>query len=310
VFNIFTFQITIAKLQKIMKTQKYFLVFIHKCNFLNNFSVKQTEKSKVKSKKQLNMKRTILFVSLCSLLLLSCGTRMRRNDIRKDSSSQSAVERKVGKFEKILLFSNCNVHYIQGDVTSVRIVGNAKDVENIETACDGTTLTINSSNRRKFLRIGREGSVDVYITSPDLISVTVKGAGGFDVKGKLDTDTLDVNVDGAGDIKIPNVICDDFNTILKGAGDVDVDRLECSSSDIQLFGAGDINIRQFNVNNSDISVFGVGDVDIDFNNCNKVKCKLFGVGDISLKGNVKELQKELKGTGSINVDKLHVLSCK
>lgn len=33
-----------------MKTQKYFVRFRYKCNFLNNISVKQAKRSKVKSK--------------------------------------------------------------------------------------------------------------------------------------------------------------------------------------------------------------------------------------------------------------------
>lgn len=253
------------------------------------------------------MKRSILFVGLCSLLLVSCGTRMRRNDVRTDSNRQSKVERNAGTFDKISIFASCNVHYIQGNVTSVRLIGNAEDIENVETNYNQNTLIIRPSSKRRFLGIGREGSVDVYITSPDLISVTVKGAGGFDVKGKLDTDTLHVSVEGAGDVNIPNIICDAFNIVLNGAGDVNVDHLESSSSNIQLYGAGDIKIGQFNVDNSSISVFGVGGVDVDFNNCNRVKCELFGVGDVLLKGNVRDFQKTLKGTGSINVDGLHVL---
>ncbi|MCH4148778.1 MAG: DUF2807 domain-containing protein [Prevotella sp.] len=251
------------------------------------------------------MKKSILLLSLCSLLFVSCGRRVRINGFESDNGPDTSVVRKVKNFEKIAIFSACDVHYTQGNTTSVRIVGNADDIKDVEVESDGTTLTLMPSGRERIFGRGEGHTLEVYITTPDLTGITVKGAGGFDMKGKLDTDVLTMNVEGAGDVSIPDVICDTFNITVKGAGDVDVERLECAESNVQLFGAGDIDLKQYNVKNSDISVFGVGNVDVTFIHCGKAKCQLFGVGDISLKGDVQQLQKMVKGTtGSIDTDEL------
>jgi hypothetical protein len=212
----------------------------------------------------------------------------------------------VRNFDKIVLNASCDVHYVQGNVPSVRISGPSDVVKNIVTECDGTTLTIKYSKVFSLLQLSNQGNVAVFVTSPDLIDVTMNGSGDFTADGKIDSDTLNVSLFGSGDVYLSNIICDKMNTLLKGSGDVDIKRLECQESTIFLSGAGDIDVKQYHVAKSNVTLRGVGDIDLDLNDCGSADCELYGVGDITLKGNVKTFKQNVMGTGNIDSEELKV----
>ena len=231
------------------------------------------------------MKKKLYFVFALSLvgLLSSCVKVVNRPEVRKEEEKNV----KVRQFNRIKVSAFCDVHYEQGDSLSVRIVGSQKSMSRLRTICDGTTLTIEQTKRAKCTDLGRYGDVDVYVTSPDLVEVSMNGAGDFKVKSHLDTDTFNVRMEGAGDIEIEDLICDQIHVTLKGAGDVELKNVIASYSDIRLK--------------------GVGDVKVNFKRCDRVTCELEGVGDIKVAGQVGRIRHDVKGTGTIDLDDLHVL---
>lgn len=237
-------------------------------------------------------------------MLQSCAADKDTGSVQ-DKKEQVEVSRKARYFSQVDISALCDVHFIQGDRPSVRIVGDRRDVENIITVYNGEELSIRSKSMRdSFLFSEKREAVQVYITSPDLIRVSMRGAGDFEVSGKLDTDTIDIRLKGAGNVHLPDVICDRIAVSLNGVGEVDLDKVQCDVASLSLRGAGEIDANLFKVGHTDINLLGTGEMDIHFNDCLSAVCELKGIGEIELKGSVKTLRKTRKGTGSIDTDGL------
>lgn len=242
------------------------------------------------------------FIVLCiSMMAMSC-----RKDFCREKKQMVTSERIVHEFEKIVINTNCDVHFTQGDQIGVKIVGPENAVKTLVSECKGMTLTLYHTAKYELFDLGCSPEVDVYITAPDLIGVTLKGSGDFVVEGHLDTDTLAVELNGTGDMKIKSLICDEVNASVRGAYDLNIGSLQCSTSNFKLYGVGDINIAETKVNKTFIQLKGVGDVNVDFNQCGTATCLLYGVGDIKLKGSLRSLDKTVRGTGNIDTEHLRI----
>lgn len=204
-----------------------------------------------------------------------------------DSGREITSVRSVHPFDHIEIKGLCDVKYKQGDSFGVKIVGNKDMVNHILTEFDGRKLSIKPTDGKMNFSLRRRKRIPVvYVTSPDLVGIRMEGAGDFEVEGLLDTDTLKVYLKGAGDVDLNRVICDEAYITLMGMGDIDIDGLTAQRSVLVLK--------------------GVGDVDINFENSGTAVCRLQGVGDIKLSGDLKNLQKTVKGTGSVNVKNLRL----
>jgi hypothetical protein len=153
-----------------------------------------------------------------------------------------------------------------------------------------------------------EGQAEIYVTSPDLVSVRLSGSGDFTAEQRIDTDQMEVVLRGSGDMRIKDLICDDCHVELIGSGDIDIDRLETKESDVTLVGSGDIVIGLWRVLSTHLSLKGSGDIKVDFNEgCQAVNSELRGSGDITLRGVVSQFKMQKTGSGDIDTDHLKML---
>ena len=210
----------------------------------------------------------------------------------KNGKSISYDGRKVTKklkslpyFNKIVLDGALDVEFSQASRGGVAIKGRKSIVENVKVKVKNQTLYL-SLDEKDWFRVDRSEKADIYVSSPDLISVVMRGAGDFEAKNLLDTDTLNVELNGAGNIDFDRIVCDEAYLVVKGAGNLEVDKLTA--------------------NRTKIAMLGVGNADVEFKNAGHVDCLLSGVGNIDLEGTVKSLSKNVRGTGNIDTTELMV----
>ena len=210
----------------------------------------------------------------------------------KNGKSISYDGRKVTKqlkslpyFNKIVLDGALDVEFSQASRGGVAIKGRKSIVENVKVKVKNQTLYL-SLDEKDWFRVDHSEKADIYVSSPDLISVVMRGAGDFEAKNLLDTDTLNVELNGAGNIDFDRIVCDEAYLIVKGAGNLEVDKLTA--------------------NRTKIAMLGVGNADVEFVNAGHVDCLLSGVGNIDLEGTVKSLSKNVRGTGNIDTTELMV----
>lgn len=210
----------------------------------------------------------------------------------KNGKSISYDGRKVTKqlkslpyFNKIVLDGALDVEFSQASRGGVAVKGRKSIVENVKVKVKNQTLYL-SLDDKDWFRVDHSEKADIYVSSPDLISVVMRGAGDFEAKNLLDTDTLNVELNGAGNIDFDRIVCDEAYLVVKGAGNLEVDKLTA--------------------NRTKIAMLGVGNADVEFKNAGHVDCLLSGVGNIDLEGTVKSLSKNVRGTGNIDTTELMV----
>lgn len=240
----------------------------------------------------MTMNRKIQFLTMMAVLvgLTSCTScKVSRWHVE---TSQASETRTLRGFERIELLGSLDVKYQQADSFSVEVSAPEQYLDKVETIVEGNRLVLRMKGDGKFINFGvSDGDgVKVYVTSPDLIGVTLRGSGDFECVHLVDTDNLDITLNGSGDIKFADVICDRVNVSLVGSGDVDM-------REVKTLWAG-------------VSVVGSGDVKMRFENSGKVEANITGSGDITLKGTVSNYQYNVRGSGDMHTDELKITNGK
>ena len=230
-------------------------------------------------------------------------------EIKTTTTEEKRVteERNIKGFKSIKVEGAPNVHYKQDTAWSVKVIAQKDIIKNVRTEVIDGRLVVSQTPQKSFLiKVGgntivdASSDVDVVVSSPDIIGINMLGSGCFIAMGNINTDKLNICLQGSGDIKCSDIICDTIHTQLKGSGDIVVSKVDAFSSDISLIGSGDIKLTQHNVNTTKINLKGSGDIVVNSDNCGSVDCELNGSGDIRLAGDVKSLNRKTNGSGEIS----------
>jgi len=229
------------------------------------------------------MKKQVLLL-VAAAALAACTGRIgapRQGELQEE-------RRQLTGFERIELMGAIDVKYRQADSCSVVVKAPEKMLRQVEARVEDGRLFLNMRGYGKLVNFGRGDGDDVtvYVTSPDLIGIALRGSGDFDAKGPVDTDTLSIELRGSGDIDFADVICDEARVSLVGSGDVELERLVARTTRIELVGSGDVKAR--------------------LERSGLVETTLTGSGDIKLAGNIESLRRQVRGSGSVNTKGLTI----
>lgn len=196
--------------------------------------------------------------------------------------------RNLKGFERIEQLGSIDVKYAQADSFSVVVEATGKMMDCVQTRVEGNKLIVNMKGNSSLFNVDWNDTreVTVYVTSPDFLGIELRGSGDFDCERLLDTDTLGIALKGSGDIKFGSIVCDQANVSLVGSGDVEVGRLTAQRAAADLIGSGDIQLN--------------------LDRCGRVEARLKGSGDITLRGNVRNIRRQVIGSGDIDTDGLTV----
>lgn len=268
-------------------------------------------------------KRVFSFVMLVAICVACTACYYSSSDLKADRSFVKRVV-KVGYFCKIESYTSADIKFVQGKTSSVRIEGTKSLVDNLDVKQKGETLVITTKVRG--IRFVGQSRLTVYVSSPDITSVYLKGSGYFVAQSNIDTDALDVELSGSGDVDLRNVLCDNISLRLRGSGDVKAQTIDCAAANLELSGSGDLDVKMLKARKAvaalrgsgdldatlsgvpdvQASLFGSGDLDLNFINCGNADIDLRGSGDIELKGTLRTLNTNKKGSGDIDRSELRL----
>ena len=239
------------------------------------------------------MKIKYLFFVFIAFLLTSCSCSRENMSFKFGDFGPKVTEsRSLRGFEGIEVYGSPTVYYQQADSFSVKVKGPKDIVDNIITEVSDGKLTIRNRGKIGMFNInfGGDYTLAVYVTSPDLVSVSLAGSGDFISERTVDTDNITINLKGSGDIQFSSLLCDRCNLEVVGSGDASIRNLDTRETDVTLIGSGDINLRQQNAASTRITLRGSGDVNVEFaKGCGSVDAQLMGSGDIDLRGTVQSI---------------------
>lgn len=250
-----------------------------------------------------DMKKILMAVVAMTLLAATASA-----NVNSEGEQRVEERRSLKGFERIEQQGSIDVKYQQGSTFSVVVRAPRSVVKKVQTRVEGNKLIVGVKGESRIVRFGwsKSDDVTVYVTSPDLIGVELRGSGDFECKTHLDTDCLDISVKGSGDMDFYDIICDKINVSLVGSGDVDIRKVVTQQSDIQLVGSGDVKVSQQQSKLTRIALKGSGDIKVNCRNCGRVESKLLGSGDITLTGDVSTHQSTKRGSGDLHTDGLVV----
>jgi Putative auto-transporter adhesin, head GIN domain len=254
------------------------------------------------------------------------------NNQTKGSGVTKEESRAVANFSQLTLALPANVTITQGATESLTISTDDNLLPLMSTRVVNNELLIEGDKNRGF---STKQEIKIRLMVKSLNNIKIKGSG--DVHGdQLKSDRLDIAIEGSGDVKFNTIRADQFKIGIVGSGDVHIDTVESKLLESNVRGSGDVKFGSVKAGQVNISVTGSGDVgaagnadkvmieisgsgdvrtsrliarevdvkiiasgDADVHATEKLNASVRGSGEIRYAGAPKKVDKEVKGSGSI-----------
>lgn len=254
------------------------------------------------------MKKNVLIFSAAAMLLSSCIVKFNNKiggippAASADAAIKAANEAASKGFNGIEAHGSFDVYYTQDSTSTVRIVGDTASIRHTIVKSDGSTLTIAEADGKGLFK-SKSYNVNVYITSPELAKVGMYGSGDFKTKGGVSSDRLDMEVAGSGSLVLDGVKANHLSINIAGSGNATTGHTATKTTDVSIAGSGNVGINGIKTDGLNTSIAGSGDIKITGADINRAKCAIAGSGDIDIKGNVRQCDRSIAGSGSVSIKK-------
>ena len=227
------------------------------------------------------------FIALITILIFA-GTQLL--------VAQTTQKREVSAFTEISLRIGAKVHLKQGNVQSVEVKGKETTLEKLITEVNGRSLVIRYPNDSWFSK-WNPGSVDVYVTMPQIDGLAISGSGSIVSDGIIESRILDVTISGSGDIKLDNLKTEKVSATISGSGNIHLfGKQNAAELKAVISGSGNVKAIEFPADNVDVKIVGSGNCWV--NSTKNLVVKLAGSGNIVYRGN-PSIDSSIAGSGKV-----------
>ena len=227
----------------------------------------------------------LLFLTICASTIYAQNTEEIRN---------------ISNFKGIRISSGIDLYIKQGNVESVRIMGDKGKLEKVKTEREGDILRIYTGNSKGWFNFDFDWSnknpIKAYVTVKNLNSIAATGGSDVFSEGKLDLIKLDVKATGGSDVKL----------------DLDTDELTCETtggSDVTLSGTatvfkamatGGSDLKAKNLRTNFCSISSTGGSDAHVWAEKEISISATGGSDVYYKGNARVVQSNSSGGSDVH----------
>ncbi|TAM94105.1 MAG: DUF2807 domain-containing protein [Chitinophagaceae bacterium] len=206
----------------------------------------------------------------------------------------TSVSRTLNHYDRIVVAGSMHVFVQQGTAQDARIEAESNLIPYVETSIDDDKLEVRF---KKNVRIISHDPVNVYLTAPDIHSLSVLGSGNIKTQDSLtNDDKIKLNVAGSGDIQL-QMNAPELDAGIEGSGNISVSG-ETKDIHLNIVGSGDFKGAGLKSEQAVIKITGSGNAHV-FSSI-KLKTKILGSGNIYYQGNPSV---ETTSTGSGKVMK-------
>ncbi len=215
----------------------------------------------------------------------------------KGSGVVREESRAVANFSRLVVALPVKVTLSQGATESLSISADDNLLPLMMTRVSGDELIIEGDKSRGF---STKKEIKIRLVVKSLNAINIKGSG--DVIGdRLKSDKLDIAIAGSGDVKFNSVNADQFRIDIKGSGDVKIDALESKTVSADIHGSGDIRLPAVQAAQVSISIKGSGDITAA-GNADKVDIEVMGSGDVRSRNLIaREANVKIMASGDVDV---------
>jgi hypothetical protein len=201
--------------------------------------------------------------------------------------------RSVSSFSRIRSGMSGNVYVRQDSIYKVEIQAQRNILNVLNTTVSGGELKIDFDYNK---HIGNYDRIDVYISCPNIESLSLSGSGNIAMTNKCSSSSIDLSISGSGNIRFPEMNTNRLNAKISGSGDIDVLGGWATTLSTQTTGSGDIDVVGLIADYADVRVSGSGDTKV--NASEQLDVNISGSGDVYYRGNPK-LHTSISGSGKV-----------
>lgn len=197
----------------------------------------------------------------------------------------------IENFNEITLEGNFHLYLSQGDSQSVYI-----------QAYENLLPLLNKTVSRGHWKIDFDPCVEsnkpieIFATVNTLKQLNVEGSGKVKGETTIKSNQLSLNIDGSGEIQL-DLDAKELESEINGSGDIQLSGIT-KKHQIEVNGSGDIEAFELKSDNCEIEINGSGDVKVYVSY--DLNAEVNGSGDIYYKGNVKNINSSVNGSGNLN----------
>lgn len=210
------------------------------------------------------------------------------------SVSFSFQKQNTDAFTEISFGISGTAYVTKGTTHSVELKGDKRDLEEIKVEVNGDRLVIRSKNDSWF-GWNNKNDIKVYITTPEVTSISVSGSGELIGQSKFDTKDLKVSVSGSGHIQF-DANAEDVKMRISGSGSIELSGT-CDDGDLSISGSGKLDAENLEAKRYDISISGSGRCRINVKE--EIESHISGSGSVYYKGNPSKVNNQSSGSGKI-----------
>ena len=235
------------------------------------------------------MKKFSVVFLLLPVLFTSCffgGERVRGN------GNMKTEQRNISAFDEVEVHGALHVFLTQGPVQPVRIEGDENLLQYIEVVQQGGTLEIRT---RSNININPSKEMKVFLTAPEYKRLEVTGACNITGQNRLAASDLKINMSGASEINL-EVDVPELTIDLSGASKV---ALKGETKTFKLSSSGAAKAMCFGLlaEETVIDISGAGEAEVYASR--KLDVEVSGAGNVRYKGEVKNINQQVSGAGSV-----------
>lgn len=204
--------------------------------------------------------------------------------------------RSLNEFTRVITEIPMDIYLSNGDHSEVRIEASSNLIHLIKTRTSGSTLTIDTDDNQC---IRNNHPIRVYVTSPTITSLDIRGSGDAYDQGTLVANRFEATIQGSGSIELNELDVQDFDVHISGSGDIILSGSTCNNGSIQIDGSGNVNTYGMVTDNVDVDISGSGDAFVhamDFLNV-----EISGSGNVYYRG-TPSIRSKVSGSGNIVKD--------
>ena len=236
------------------------------------------------------MKNTKLYtLSLLILLTIGLTSCFNRFDcVRANAPIQEEV-RELPAFTSVDHRFSGDVHIMQGNEQSVIVKGAANILPQVRTFVDGESLYIDIQGC-----VTNLGSLDIYVTMPEIRGVQVAASGNIYGQNTWSVDQIDLNILGSGNIQA-SIEGEEVRTNIEGSGDIELSGT-CTNHLANINASGKIESFDLISNTCEVSIDGSGVCQVHV--LDSLDVSITASGDVYYKGN-PIVNSHISGSGKI-----------
>lgn len=172
----------------------------------------------------------------------------------------NAELRNVGSFHSIQISNAFNVIITQGNEEALAVSATDKEqIQNIKTKVENGVLKIWFDSPKKWTN--KNVRLNAYISAKNLEAITASGACDLKIEGTLNAASLKINLSGASDLSGQVNVSNQLVVRLSGASDLSL-KGNADDVDIDVNGASEVKAYDFNTANCKIEASGASSVQI------------------------------------------------